>query len=140
MKLLDGSGNPVLDANGNPITTITASNPVGGQPGWYEFAGLPAGNYIVQFVAPNGYNFTIPGQGGEALDSNADATTGQSGVVTLVAGQNNLTIDAGLTTHVPTAVSLAGFSASGGKMPWGGMALLGVVLAGLVVSQRRWRR
>jgi hypothetical protein len=40
----------------------------------------------------------------------------------------------------PSAVSLAGFSASGGQMPWGGFALLGVVLAGLVVTQRRQQR
>ena len=38
------------------------------------------------------------------------------------------------------AVSLAGFSASGGQMPWGGFALLGVVLAGMVVTQRRQQR
>ncbi len=39
----------------------------------------------------------------------------------------------------PTAVSLTSFSA-GGKIPWGGIALLGGVLAGLVVTQRRQQR
>jgi hypothetical protein len=143
VKLLSGSA--VLDANGNPITTLTANNPVGGQPGWYEFAGLPAASYIVQFVAPDGYSFTTPFLGGDpALDSNANATTGpaygQSGVVTLAAGQNNPTIDAGLKPGSPTAVSLAGFSARGGRTPWGGFALLGLVLVGLVSSQWRRRR
>ena len=145
VNLLSGSGSAVLDANGNPITTLTANNPVGGQPGWYEFAGLPAGSYIVQFVAPDGYSFTTPFQGGDpALDSNANATTGpaygQSGVVTLAAGQVNPTIDAGLKPGSPTAVSLVVFSASVGQIPWGGMVLLGSALAGLVVSQRRRRR
>jgi hypothetical protein len=42
-----------------------------------------------------------------------------------------------LTRVPPTAVSLAGFSAQGGNALWGGVALLGVVLAGLAVSQRR---
>ena len=46
-----------------------------------------------------------------------------------------------LTKRVPpSAVSLAGFSASGSQMPWGGFALLGAVLAGLVVSRRRQQR
>ena len=143
VKLLSGSGSAVLDANGNPITTLTANNPVGGQPGWYEFAGLPAGSYIAQFVAPDGYSFTAAFQGGSpALDSNANATAGptygQSGVVALAAGQNNPTIDAGLKSGSPTAVSLAGFSARGGNVPWGGFALLGSALVGLVFSQ--WRR
>ena len=42
-----------------------------------------------------------------------------------------------LTRVPPTAVSLAGFSARGDITPWGGMALIGAVLAGLAVSQRR---
>ena len=45
-----------------------------------------------------------------------------------------------LTEERQTSVSLAGFSASGGQMPWGGFALLGVVLAGLAVTQRRQQR
>jgi hypothetical protein len=40
----------------------------------------------------------------------------------------------------PTAVSLTSFSAGGGNIPWGGLALLGSVLAGLVVMQRRQQR
>jgi len=137
VNLLNGSGSAVVDASGNPITTLTANNPQTGNPGWYEFAGLPAGSYIVQFLAPGGYLFTNSGQGGDAaLDSDANTDTGRSAVVTLAAGQVNPTIDAGLITRTPTAVSLAGFSARG-RAPWGGLALLGVVLAGLVVSLSR---
>ena len=144
VNLLDGAGNAVRDSNNNPITTVTAANPVGGQPGWYEFTGLPAGSYIVQFVKPDGYSFTTPFQGGDpTLDSDADTTTGQSGSVTLAAGQVNPTIDAGLTEGGPTAVRLVGLSASGGDVPWGGLALLGSVLVGLAFSQlrpQRWHR
>ena len=140
VNLLDGAGNAVLDSNNNPITTVTANNPVGGQPGWYGFTGLPAGSYSVQFVKPDGYSFTTPFQGGDpTLDSDADTTTGQSGSVTLAAGQVNPTIDAGLTVNSPTAVRLVGFSASG-KVPWGGVALLGLVMAGSVLSQLRRQR
>ena len=78
VKLLSSSGSAVLVANGNPITTLTADNPVGGQPGWYEFAGLPAGSYIVQFMAPDGYTFTTPFLGGDpALDGNANGPPGR---------------------------------------------------------------
>ena len=141
VKLLSGSGSDVLDGSGTPITTVTANNPVGGKPGWYEFPGLPAGSYIVQFVRPDGYSFTTPYEGGNsATDSNAAIATGKSEAVTLAPGQTNMTIDAGLKVGNPTAVSLASFSAKGGNMPWGGLALLGSVLAGLVLSQARRQR
>lgn len=45
-----------------------------------------------------------------------------------------------LTRVPPSAVSLAGFSASGSQMPWGGFALLGAGLGALVVSRRRSQR
>jgi hypothetical protein len=105
VNLLDGDGAPVLDGNGDPISTETA-NDSNGNPGYYEFAGLPAGSYIVEFVAPTGKEFTQTGQGTASTDSNADPTTGQSGVVTLTAGQINLTIDAGL---IPEPVILLDF-------------------------------
>ena len=64
VNLLDGSGNPVKDANGNPITTVTA-NDGSGNPGYYEFPGLPAGSYQVEFVKPGGYGFTTPDAGSD---------------------------------------------------------------------------
>ena len=70
------------DANGNPITTVTA-NDGSGNPGYYEFPGLPAGSYQVEFVKPGGYGFTTPDAGGDTLDSDADVTTGRSPVLTL---------------------------------------------------------
>ena len=91
VNLLDGSGNPVLDADNNPITTTTDAS------GKYEFPGLPAGSYSVAFVAPAGYSFTTPDQGGDdTTDSDADATTGRTPPVTLTPGENNPTVDAGL--------------------------------------------
>ena len=132
---------PCVDSNNNPITTVTAANPVGGQPGWYEFPGLPAGSYIVQFVRPDGYSFTTPFQGGDpTLDSDADTTTGQSGSVTLAAGQVNPTHRCRFDGRQSDGSRLAGFSASGGNVPWGGLALLGSVLVGLAFSQSRPQR
>jgi hypothetical protein len=46
VKLLDETGNAVLDANGTPRTATTST--VNGVDGYYLFAGLLAGNYIVE--------------------------------------------------------------------------------------------
>ena len=59
-----------------------------GVPGWYEFPGLPAGNYRVQFVT-NEYGFATPYQGGDmTADSDANPSTGTTGVVRLAPGRS----------------------------------------------------
>ncbi len=52
MQLCDGSGYPMQDAHGNPITTMTDAN------GYYEFSGLQPGDYSVIAHVPDGY---VPG-------------------------------------------------------------------------------
>ena len=47
VALLDGDGNPVLDHNGNPMTTVTDAD------GNYQFVGLGVGTYRVSIVDPN---------------------------------------------------------------------------------------
>ncbi|NEO53301.1 MAG: hypothetical protein F6K54_09545, partial [Okeania sp. SIO3B5] len=92
VKLLDGDGNPVLDENGDPITTTTDEN------GLYEFTGLTPGDYKVMFVTPDGFDGVSPFQAGgdPTVDSDADPDNGlMSDVVTLSSGDNNETIDAG---------------------------------------------
>ena len=90
IELLDGSGNPILDSSGNPITTVTNAS------GFYEFTGLPAGDYRVRSSLPSAHFFTDQNAGGnDAIDSDVDST-GLSDVVTLAAGENNLTVDVGL--------------------------------------------
>ncbi|MEZ4710896.1 MAG: SdrD B-like domain-containing protein [Caldilineaceae bacterium] len=65
--------------------------------GYYRFVNLDAGSYIVEFTAPAGYTYSAKDQGGnDAADSDADAATGRAPLVTLAAGEANLTIDAGL--------------------------------------------
>ena len=104
VRLLDGQGQPVLDGAGNPITTLTVNHPTTGAAGWYEFPGLLPGDYQVEFVAPTGSLFTVADQtangGAEATDSDADRTTGRTATVTLVAGQVNPDVDAGLVLPV----------------------------------------
>ena len=122
-KLLDGNGNPVVDAYGSPITRLTADQPVTGAPGWYEFPGLPAGNYRVQFVT-NDYGFTAPYQGGDmTADSDANPSTGMTGVARLAPGQVNPTIDAGLVGNGPTVVRLTSFSGRSSALPLRGIEL-----------------
>ncbi|NWJ98555.1 MAG: carboxypeptidase regulatory-like domain-containing protein, partial [Chloroflexi bacterium] len=82
----------LYDGSGQQIAQV----PTDGT-GHYQFTNLRPGQYAVNFTAPAGYNFTSQGQGGNpALDSNADFNTGSTPLVTLVAGQNDPTIDAGL--------------------------------------------
>jgi protocatechuate 3,4-dioxygenase beta subunit len=65
--------------------------------GAYAFAGLAAGSYFVEFVAPTGYNFSPQDAGGnDATDSDANTTTGRTPTITLAAGETNATLDAGL--------------------------------------------
>lgn len=65
--------------------------------GFYRFANLDAGSYMVEFTAPGGYIYSAKDQGGnDATDSDADASNGQAPVVTLELGEGNMTIDAGL--------------------------------------------
>ena len=103
---LDANGNGVQDgepglggvtvtlyaSDGTTViaTTTTASD------GSYSFSVAP-GSYVVGFSLPSGYYFTAQDAGGnDALDSDADTTTGKTGVITVVAGQTYNTSDAGL--------------------------------------------
>ena len=65
--------------------------------GLFAFSGLPAGVYVIQFELPDGYAFTQPRQAGNAVvDSDADPNTGQTPPITVTAGANDMTWDAGL--------------------------------------------
>ncbi len=72
-------------------TTFTDEN------GYYLFSNLVPGDYNVKFFAPEGYAFTLQDQGGDdALDSDADPSTGVAICTTLDNGETDLTWDAGL--------------------------------------------
>ena len=92
VNLLDASGNPILDATNNPRTTTTDVL------GVYNFDRLTIGDYIVEFELPTGTSFTNRDVGGdEALDSDANTSTGRSAIISLNNSSiNNLDIDAGL--------------------------------------------
>ncbi|MGE5352872.1 MAG: SdrD B-like domain-containing protein [Acidobacteriota bacterium] len=85
-------------------STTTASD------GSYHFTGLNPGSYYVQFVLPSGYTFTTPNAGADNVDSDAiPAEAGKTGCYTLVAGETNNTVDAGMYPTPPNTASLGDF-------------------------------
>ncbi|WP_245826351.1 SdrD B-like domain-containing protein [Spirosoma rigui] len=89
--LLDGTMSPIAS------TTTNAS-------GIYSFTGLTVGvPYSVSFVTPTGYVTAQPNVGSnDAIDSDIDPLTGKTTqMYTLMAGENNTTVDAGF--YIPTA-------------------------------------
>ena len=72
-------------------TTITDAN------GLYQFSNLLPDDYLIEFVAPAGYVFTVASAPGSTPvnDSNADSN-GKTLCTTLSSGENNNTLDAGL--------------------------------------------
>ncbi|MEE9310063.1 MAG: IPTL-CTERM sorting domain-containing protein, partial [Cocleimonas sp.] len=62
LQLLDSNGDPVLDANDNPITTTTDTE------GNYQFLNLLPGDYQISQVQPAGYE-SVSDVDGEAKDN-----------------------------------------------------------------------
>ncbi len=72
-------------------TTVTDVN------GFYIFDDLQPGDYYVVFDLPEGYVFTMQDQGADdAIDSDADPTTGMTICTNLEAGERDMTWDAGI--------------------------------------------
>ncbi len=80
--------------------------------GAYGFSDLMPGDYWLEFVLPEGYQFTAQNQGDDgSLDSDVDTADGRTGAITLSAGQNDITWDAGAYASVvpETTASLGDF-------------------------------
>ncbi len=85
-------------------TTTTNAN------GLYLFSNLNPGDYYVKFELPGGYEFTLLNQGSDTeKDSDADPVTGKTICITLAAGENNMTIDAGIYEPQPLLGSIGDF-------------------------------
>ncbi|MBE2281225.1 MAG: choice-of-anchor A family protein [Ignavibacteriaceae bacterium] len=82
----------LYDCNSNFISTTTTN-----ANGIYNFSNLEAGSYTVEFVLPNGYIFSPLNAGNNnAVDSDADVTTGKTICINLANNQVINTIDAGI--------------------------------------------
>lgn len=91
---VQGATVTLLNADNTPVAGVAPQ--VTKADGKYLFDKLPAGSYKVKFERPAGSNVTptIGAQGDPALDSNI-GTDGITNTITLGAGQNDLTVDAG---------------------------------------------
>ncbi|MBK7041375.1 MAG: carboxypeptidase regulatory-like domain-containing protein [Bacteroidetes bacterium] len=83
--------------------------------GHYYFQNLDPGTYSIGFSLPIGYVFSGNGLGGNtATDSDPDPISGRTSTVTIVAGEINHTIDAGMYPQPPSLV----LPASIGNFVW----------------------
>ncbi|MGC8951519.1 SdrD B-like domain-containing protein [Chloroflexus sp.] len=77
-------------------TTVTTDDFLG-NPGYYIFSDLSAGDYYIEFGLPAGFTFTTADTGSnDEVDSDANTTTGRTTVFTLAANQLDRSRDAGL--------------------------------------------
>jgi hypothetical protein len=92
VQLLDGSGDPVVDASGYAVETTTDVD------GRYALQGVVGTTYIIEFVAPGYLAFVTPHAGDDSLDSDASIESGRTDPFELTS--DNPTIDAGLHATV----------------------------------------
>lgn len=141
VELLTASGQPVTDAQGNPVASQTTD-----AQGAYFFGNLLPGMYTMRFTLPSGATFSPTGSGTSATDS--DATPGvnltvgttapftvsgsATGDTTAVTGNPsaafaNLTIDVGVIMPISSGSgggsgsgTGSGGTSSGGSIPTSG--------------------
>lgn len=116
---LDTNGDGIQDANEKGISGVTVilyaadgvtvvASTITDADGKYYFGNLIPDTYIVGFgTLPNGLIFTqqnTPGDNGNNTNSDADPITGKTGPIVLVAGETDLTVDAGLKPFIPASV------------------------------------
>jgi SdrD B-like domain len=89
----------LLNAAGTSILSTTTTDAFGN----YGFSGLDSIGYVLEFLTPAGFTRTLQHSFGSATANNSDAnaTTGRTNVVTLIAGERNPTIDAGFYESFP---------------------------------------
>ncbi|NBZ87707.1 SdrD B-like domain-containing protein [Stagnihabitans tardus] len=106
---VEGKTVTLYAADGVTVITTTTT----GADGSYSFTGLAAGSYVVGFEdsSAQGRAFVAANAGGDdTIDSDANATTGVTGIVSVLAGQTTKDVDAGvyLPNDPPVALDDAG--------------------------------
>ncbi|MEL6123498.1 MAG: SdrD B-like domain-containing protein, partial [Bacteroidota bacterium] len=85
-------------------TTVTGNNPDTGEPGFYTFNVYQA-FYLIEFIAPQGFDATEQNQGDDQGDSDIRAN-GFTNTITIGRGQINNSIDAGFRTSTGVGGSI----------------------------------
>jgi len=95
----------LYQADGITVISTTTTNAYGN----YIFNNLNAGQYIVGFSnLPASYVFTATGAVDSSTNSDANTITGKTPLISLAAGQFNLTFDAGIHTNNPANTNSIG--------------------------------
>lgn len=81
----------LFDCDNNYVAVQTTD-----ENGNYLFTELIPGDYKLEFVVPEGFEFTIKNSGNSENDSDVDPETGRTICTTLSAGETDLTWDAGI--------------------------------------------
>ncbi len=86
----------LYESDGTTLITSTSTDGMG----HYIFTGLEAGDYIVEFDIlnfPSGYSLSPQDAGtDETIDSDANVISGQTSIIILGIGEDNLDVDAGI--------------------------------------------
>ena len=112
---LDTNSNGIQDPGETGVDNVTVNlyNSTGSQinstltnlTGYYNFTKLVPGNYSVGFVLPSGYVFSPQNQGADdAVDSDANTSTGRTVDTTLDSDETDPTWDAGI--YQPASISI----------------------------------
>lgn len=94
--------------DGTTVVATTTTDALGA----YLFTNLPAGNYVVGFSGlPSGYVLSaLPNAGtDDTKDSDADPSTGKTAAFSLLPGEINTTIDAGVRNSTTTLARLGNY-------------------------------
>ncbi len=95
----------LYDCNNNLLETTTTD-----ATGKYEFDGLAAGSYYVEFTLPSGFVFTTKNAGSDdEKDSDADVTTGKTVCYNLGNNDEIETIDAGMYDPLTMKASIGNY-------------------------------
>ncbi len=102
-------GVPGITVNLYDDTGLLVASTVTDAAGHYQFINLEPGDYQVGFTGiPNGATFSPQTMGSDTTkDSNVNPSTGLSAFVSLLAGDNNQTVDAGI--HTPSSAGLGNY-------------------------------
>ncbi|MBP6624311.1 MAG: hypothetical protein KA198_04020, partial [Chitinophagaceae bacterium] len=77
--------------------------------GYYHFCPLDPGIYKVRFTLPANYVFTTANTANDSTDSDVNPLTGITTSYTLVSGDTNYTVDAGIHFQLPSTASVGNY-------------------------------